>query len=79
MKLFDPWQDTISIISGAKVRRTPRPGEHFLQPEQPRRSMRVRKRLILYVNRFRFRIAKRRNRASQDNVRVLPEVTWSEE
>ena len=79
MKLFDPWQDTISILSGAKVRRTPRPGEHFIQPEQLRRSVSVRERLVLYVNRFRFRIGKSRNRASQVEVRVVPEVTWSEE
>ena len=38
MKLFAPWQETINLLSGAKPRRTPRPGESFAVEEQPRRS-----------------------------------------
>lgn len=38
MKLFDPWQDTINLLSGARPCRTPRPGERFEVEEQPRYS-----------------------------------------
>ena len=37
MKMFEPWQATINQLSGARIRRTPRPGEQFETPELPRR------------------------------------------
>lgn len=33
MSLFSPWQDTISLLSGAKPTRTERPGERFDEDE----------------------------------------------
>lgn len=38
MKLFDPWQDTIKLLSGARPRRTTRPGEQFETEAPPQRS-----------------------------------------
>lgn len=41
MNFFDPWQDTISLLSGANPHRTPKPGEQFETPELPDRASRT--------------------------------------
>ena len=42
MGLFDPWQETIKLLSGTKPRRTVRPGEQFEAVEMVLRSPKIR-------------------------------------
>jgi hypothetical protein len=42
MHPFQPWEDTIHLLSGGQVKRAPRPGEVFELPErEARRSVTV--------------------------------------
>ncbi len=53
MKTFEPWQDTVNLIAGGKIRRTPRPGEHFEILERPPQQSRTKTWLRACLNRFR--------------------------
>lgn len=58
MKPFQPWQDTVTLLSGMRPHRTPRPGEQFDEVvETPRQSRQHR--LWLLICQIRLRLSKR--------------------
>ena len=61
MNKFEPLQDTVNLLSGAKIRRAPRPEERFELEEtfelteSPRYSTRIQAWLLSSLNRFRLK------------------------
>lgn len=74
MKVFDPWRDTINLLSGGKPHRTPRPGERFDVPEHSRRSIRLRDHLRLCLNHFRGDALKIEDCSSEGEVYAQPTI-----
>lgn len=57
MKPFQPWQDAVTLLSGARPHRTPRPGEQFEEADEtPRQS--PQRRLWLLICQIRLRLSK---------------------
>jgi hypothetical protein len=56
-KMFEPWRDTINLLSGGKAYHAARPGEPVEIPEQFHTSQRVR--FALFICRVRERLSTR--------------------
>jgi hypothetical protein len=54
MNKHEPVRDTINLLSGAKIRRTSRPGERFELPKTPsvRRTVRIQAWLSMFMVRL---------------------------
>jgi hypothetical protein len=52
MNPFQPWQDTIPLLAGAKSLRPTRPGEAFETQEQLKNEQRVSKSLLAHAVRL---------------------------
>jgi hypothetical protein len=70
MRLFQPYDDTICLLSGSRVPRHQRPGELCAAPETPATKRHVFKHIFKYVTRLSHQlelitIARRNARASK--------------
>ena len=52
MNTFQPWQDTIPMLTGAHIARSTRPGEDFETQERPKSKQRVSKSLLTHAVRL---------------------------